>query len=138
MLMFFKTLIASLLSAAALASPSTIGNQGANSNGVDLPQNIAINSYVPMSTHAELDMYDALKENGDKFDANQKAEVEKLKDELQQALNNNDYTTLKTKLDALEQAAQQMSQAMYQQQANNSSANNSNNDYMDADFKEKN
>ena len=81
---------------------------------------------------------DALKENGDKFDANQKAEVEKLKDELQQALNNNDYTTLKTKLDALEQAAQQMSQAMYQQQANNSSANNSNNDYMDADFKEKN
>lgn len=64
--MFFKTLIASLLSAAALASPSTIGNQGANSNGVDLPQNIAINSYVPMSTHAELDMYDALKENGEK------------------------------------------------------------------------
>ena len=53
-------------------------------------------------------------------------------------MNNNDYTTLKTKLDALEQAAQQMSQAMYQQQANNSSANNSNNDYMDADFKEKN
>ncbi|MDO4378544.1 MAG: molecular chaperone DnaK [Erysipelotrichia bacterium] len=88
---------------------------------------------------------DTLKENGDKIDANQKAEVEKLKDELQQALNNNDYATLKTKLDALEQAAQQMGQAMYQQQANNGTSQsyndnngNGNNDYMDADFKEKN
>ncbi len=88
---------------------------------------------------------DTLKENGDKIDANQKAEVEKLKDELQQALNSNDYATLKTKLDALEQAAQQMGQAMYQQQANNGTSqsyndnnSNGNNDYMDADFKEKN
>ncbi len=94
-----------------------------------------------------LQIENTLRENGDKFPADQKAEVEKLKDELQQALNNNDYDTLKTKLDALEQAAQQMSQTMYQQQANNNAGqssyssdagNNSNNDYMDADFKEKN
>ena len=94
-----------------------------------------------------LQIENTLRENGDKFPADQKAEVEKLKDELQQALNNNDYDTLKTKLDALEQAAQRMSQTMYQQQANNNAGqssyssdagNNSNNDYMDADFKEKN
>ena len=94
-----------------------------------------------------LQIENTLRENGDKFPADQKAEVEKLKDELQQALNNNDYDTLKTKLDALEQAAQQMSQTMYQQQANSNAGqssyssdagNNSNNDYMDADFKEKN
>ncbi len=87
---------------------------------------------------------DTLKENGDKFDANQKAEVERMKNELQQAIDNNDYATLKTKLDALEQAAQQMSQQMYQQaggQANyqsNPNGNGGNDDnVMDADFTEK-
>ncbi len=94
-----------------------------------------------------LQIENTLRENGDKFPADQKAEVEKLKDELQQALNNNDYDALKTKLDALEQAAQQMSQSMYQQQANNAgqssysgdtNSNSGNSDYMDADFKEKN
>ena len=94
-----------------------------------------------------LQIENTLRENGDKFPADQKAEVEKVKDELQQALNNNDYDALKTKLDALEQAAQQMSQSMYQQQANNAgqssysgdtNSNSGNSDYMDADFKEKN
>jgi molecular chaperone DnaK len=57
-----------------------------------------------------------LTDNADKIDASQKAEVEKLKDELQTALDNNDYDTLKIKLDALQKAAQAMGEAMYQQQ----------------------
>ncbi len=71
----------------------------------------------------------------------QKAEVKKLRDELQAALDNNDMDTLKEKLAQLEQAAQQMSQAMYQQaqggeaQADPSTATDDN--IVDADFKEK-
>ena len=76
----------------------------------------------------------------------QKAQVKALRDELQKALDENDYDHLKSKLDELEKAAQAMSEAMYQQQAqqanagadfgNNSSANN-NDDVVDADFKTK-
>ncbi|MBR3841372.1 MAG: molecular chaperone DnaK [Erysipelotrichales bacterium] len=87
----------------------------------------------------------SLADMGDKVDAKQKEEVTKLRDELQTALNNNDMDTLKTKLDALEKAAQEMSAAMYQQQANQangaegfggaSSANDD--DVVDADFQEK-
>ena len=47
----------------------------------------------------------------------QKAEVKKLRDELQTAIDNNDYATLKSKLDELEKAAQAMSEAMYKAQA---------------------
>ena len=87
----------------------------------------------------------SLNEMGDKVDANQKAEVTKLRDELQTALNNNDMETLKTKLDALEKAAQEMSAAMYQQQANaganagdaQQSSNTNDDDVVDADFQEK-
>ncbi len=85
-----------------------------------------------------------LKDNGDKIDAAQKAEVEKLKNELQTALDNNDMATLKSKLDALEQAAQQMGEQMYKQQANanggadySSSSSNNDDNVMDADFTEK-
>ena len=85
-----------------------------------------------------------LEDNADKIDANQKAEVEKLKDELQTALDNNDYDTLKTKLDALQKAAQAMGEAMYQQQAQqqqdthyDGSANSYDDNVMDADFTEK-
>ncbi len=85
-----------------------------------------------------------LEDNVDKIDANQKAEVEKLKDELQTALDNNDYDTLKTKLDALQKAAQAMGEAMYQQQAQqqqdthyDGSANSYDDNVMDADFTEK-
>ena len=88
---------------------------------------------------------DTLKDNGDKIDANQKAEVERLRDDLQQSLDNNDFDGLKSKLDALEQAAQQMGQQMYQQQGNPnpqdmggySSNNNNDDNVMDADFTEK-
>ncbi len=75
----------------------------------------------------------------------QKDEVKKLRDELQDAIDKNDMDGLKTKLDALEKAANDMAQAMYSQQANtaneqsNESTNSSNNDdVVDADFSEKN
>ena len=74
--------------------------------------------------------------------AEQKAEVTKLKDELQKAINENDYATLRSKLDELEKTAQAMAQAMYQQQAeqnaNAGQNNNPNDDVVDADFKAKN
>ena len=79
----------------------------------------------------------------------QKDEVKKLRDELQEALNKNDMATLKSRMDALEKAANDMAQQMYSQQqangggsasssgsADNSSSSN-NDDVMDADFKEK-
>ena len=74
----------------------------------------------------------------------QKAEVKKLRDELQEAIDKNDIEGLKTKLDALEKAANDMAQAMYQsqagQQAAGDTAGNStsaNDDVVDADFQEK-
>jgi molecular chaperone DnaK len=73
-------------------------------------------------------------------DASQKAEVEKLRDELQTALNNNDMESLKEKVTALEQAAQAMAQQMYQQQdAQGQTQQESNQDdnVVDADFTEK-
>ena len=63
---------------------------------------------------------------------------------LQEAIDKNDMATLKTKLDALEQAANAMAEAMYkQQQADPNAANgstnagSSNDDVVDADFSEK-
>ncbi|MDY6062714.1 MAG: molecular chaperone DnaK [Erysipelotrichaceae bacterium] len=76
----------------------------------------------------------------------QKQEVEKLKTELQKAIDENDYDTLKTKLDELEKAAQMMSEAMYKAQAEQAQANQNqsqdnqevkNDDVVDADFKAK-
>ncbi|MBR0136959.1 MAG: molecular chaperone DnaK, partial [Erysipelotrichaceae bacterium] len=89
-----------------------------------------------------------LRENGDKIDPSQKAEVEKLKEDLQRSIDNNDYDSLKYKLDALEEAAQKMGEAMYSQQgqqangyqdAGNYGSSNSHNDddVVDADFTEK-
>ena len=74
----------------------------------------------------------------------QKAEVKKLRDELQEAIDKNDTESLKTKLDALEKAANDMAQAMYQSQAGQQSAGDTagnstsaNDDVVDADFQEK-
>ncbi|WP_331836144.1 molecular chaperone DnaK [Erysipelothrix piscisicarius] len=69
----------------------------------------------------------------------QKEEVTKLRDELQTAMDNNDFETLKEKLDQLEQAAQAMSQAMYEQQAGQAEADASSSDetVVDAEFEEK-
>ena len=84
--------------------------------------------------------------------ADQKAQVKALRDELQKAIDENDYDHLKTKLDELEKAAQAMAEAMYQQQAqgqggaqnfggayenNNNNNGNNNDDVVDADFKTK-
>ena len=69
--------------------------------------------------------------------------VETLKtrrDALQQALDQNDMTKVETELAALEKAAQEASQAMYQQanQAQDQATNtNSNDDVVDAEFTEK-
>ena len=73
----------------------------------------------------------------------QKSQVKALRDELQKAIDNNDYDTLKNKLDELEKAAQAMAQAMYQQQAqqgnpNPAAGSNPDDDVVDADFKTKN
>ena len=80
--------------------------------------------------------------------ADQKAQVKALRDELQSAIDNNEYDKLKNKLDELEKAAQAMAEAMYQQQANQSqqtytgpnpgnASGNNDDDVVDADFKTK-
>jgi len=90
----------------------------------------------------------SLKDNGDKVTPEQKAEVQKLRDELQACLDNNDYTNLKYKLDALEQAANEMAKQMYSQQGagqqnyggydqQSNSQSRPEDDVMDADFTEK-
>ena len=74
----------------------------------------------------------------------QKAEVQKLRDELQKAIDDNDMDGLKTKLDALEQAANAMAQQMYQNGGTagagnaGSASGNAGDDVVDADFTEKN
>ena len=74
----------------------------------------------------------------------QKNQVKALRDELQKAIDNNDYDTLRTKLDELEKASQAMAEQMYKQQAsqgvNAQQGNPGSNpdDVVDADFKEKN
>ncbi len=94
---------------------------------------------------------DTLNNENANIDASQKAEVQKLRDELRKAIDTNDYPTLRTKLDELEKAAQAMAQAMYQQSAGagaqtqgNPDANvhpndapHNNDDVVDADFKTK-
>ena len=80
---------------------------------------------------------ESLLDENNPVDADQKAEVEKLRDELQTALDNNEMDTLKEKLDALEQAAQSMSQAMYEQNAEGAEHANNDDTVVDAEFEEK-
>jgi molecular chaperone DnaK len=86
----------------------------------------------------------ALEEKGDKIDAKQKEETVKLKEELEQAIKDNDYEKLKAKLSDLEKAAEMMARAQANQQgakANqepNPDTNGKNDDdIIDADFTEK-
>lgn len=83
-----------------------------------------------------------LADAGDKIDAKQKEETQRLRDELQKALDENDMEAVKTKLDALEKVAQMAAEQMYQQQdaGNNAqqSSNNNDDNVVDADFTEKN
>jgi molecular chaperone DnaK len=73
----------------------------------------------------------------------QKTQVKALRDELQAAIDSNDYDKLRSKLDELEKAAQAMSEMMYQQQAANQTSeqtnttNNNDDNVVDADFKTK-
>jgi len=66
------------------------------------------------------DIDDQLAKNGDKMDANTKAQTQALRDEVKQALDKNDIETLKAKLDQLEKMA--ASASNYQQQANTNSS----------------
>lgn len=74
---------------------------------------------------------------GDKIDENQKAETMKLRDELQKSLDENDMEAVKTKLDALEKAAQAASAAMYQNQGGNDTNAGNDDNVVDAEFEEK-
>lgn len=84
-----------------------------------------------------------LEDNKDKIGEAEKKQVEDLRNDLQKALDENNMDDVKTKLDALEKAAQAASQAMYQnaQQAGGQSAdakpNNGDDDVVDAEFTEK-
>ena len=84
-----------------------------------------------------------LADSGDKIDAKQKDETQKLRDDLQKSLDENDMDAVKEKLEALEKAAQAASAQMYQQQSADpnagAGANNANNDdnVVDAEFEEK-
>ena len=84
-----------------------------------------------------------LADNGDKIDAKQKEETQKLRDDLQKSLDENDMDAVKEKLEALEKAAQAASAQLYQQQSADPNAgegaNNANNDdnVVDAEFEEK-
>ena len=83
-----------------------------------------------------------LDDSGDKIDAKQKEETQKLRDDLQKSLDENDMAAVKEKLDALEKAALAASAQMYQQQAGNpndaGNAQGANDDnVVDAEFEEK-
>ena len=93
----------------------------------------------------------ALQEKGDSIDPKQKEEATKLRDEIQNALNNKDYDTLRNKINELEKAAAYMQQAAQNQQtqsgptdANYNSSNSQSSgssskddDVIDADFTDK-
>ena len=87
---------------------------------------------------------ETLKADNANVTPDQKAEVQRLRDELQKAIDDNDMDTLKTKLDALEQAANAMAQQMYQNGGaagagnTGAAAGNAGDDVVDADFTEKN
>ncbi len=86
----------------------------------------------------------SIEEGGDKMDAKQKEDAQKLKDEIKKAIDSGDINTLRQKVDELEKAAAAMQQ--YQQQAADQQAQSNANtntetkpedDVVDADYKEK-
>jgi len=86
-----------------------------------------------------------LEEKGDKIDPKQKEETVKLKEELAQAIKDNDYEKLRAKIADLEKAAEFMAQAQAGQAGGNTSDGSTTNDQddkkdddvIDADFTEK-
>lgn len=80
----------------------------------------------------------AIKDSGDKMDAKQKEETQKLRDELQKAIDENNMDEIRSKLELLEQAAQMASASMYQQnQEGSENTQPQNDDVVDATFEEK-
>lgn len=80
----------------------------------------------------------AIKDSGDKMDAKQKEETQKLRDELQKAIDENNIDEIRSKLELLEQAAQMASASMYQQnQEGSENTQPQNDDVVDATFEEK-
>lgn len=84
----------------------------------------------------------SLQEQGDKMDASQKEQTQKLRDELKQALDNNDIETLRSKMNELEQAAAMAQQyqnanSSAQPQSGEDTSSKKDDDVIDADFTEK-
>ena len=77
---------------------------------------------------------------GDSMDQKQKADTLALRDEIKKALDSEDYATLKTKIDQLEQAAAAFSQYQQNGGATNtdSSSNSNDGNVYDADYTESN
>lgn len=82
------------------------------------------------------DIEHSLAEQGDKVDAAQKEQSEKLLAELKEALEKEDYETLKSRIGELEQAAQMMQQ-MQQEQGTEEASEPVDENVVDADFTEK-
>ncbi|MCQ2792415.1 MAG: molecular chaperone DnaK [Bacilli bacterium] len=91
----------------------------------------------------------SLQEKGDKITPEQKAQTEKLRDELKEAINKNDMETLRNRINELEQAAQMMASAQAGNGDPTASANPTSDDakpgekkkkddVVDADFTDKN
>jgi molecular chaperone DnaK len=82
-----------------------------------------------------------LEEKGDKIDAKQKEETVKLKEELEQAIKDNDYEKLRAKIADLEKAAEFMAQqgaaGTGAQSTDEPSSDKKDDDVIDADFTEK-
>jgi molecular chaperone DnaK len=85
-----------------------------------------------------------LEDNKDKIGDKEKADVEKLRNDLQKALDENNMDEVRTKLDELEKAAQVASQAMYNNQGNpsaqeapKSEPTHTGDDVVDGEFTEK-
>lgn len=83
-----------------------------------------------------------LEEKGDKIDAKQKEETVKLKEELEQAIKDNDFEKLKAKISELEKAAEVMAQYQNAQgetptPETDAGSDKKDDDVIDADFTEK-
>ena len=91
---------------------------------------------------------DAFKEKGDSIDPKQKEEITNLRNQLKEAVDKNDFDTLRSRINELEQAAQILAQQQAQQSSQQTgssasdsgkqnTASNDKDDVIDADFTDK-
>ena len=91
---------------------------------------------------------DAFKEKGDSIDPKQKEEITNLRNQLKEAVDKNDFDTLRSRINELEQAAQILAQQQAQQSTQQTgpsasdsgkqnTASNDKDDVIDADFTDK-